>query len=326
MKNVILTSRRFVAPGLVTLIVLVLLATLPRYATAYTIILLTGILMYIILTVSWVIFSGPTGYISLAPAAFFGVGIYTSAILGKALPLPAVIAMGGLASFCLALLIGALTLRLRGIYFTIFTFGLVELIKNLLLWYEVNITGTRGRFVILVDNKTIYYGMFIIFVMTLLTAYLIRRSKFGLALQSIGESEEAAAHIGINVTLLKVVTFAISAVFTGAAGSIIATRWTYVDPYIAFNYLYSFMTVLMAIFGGMGLFYGPILGAAVIAYLEEILITRFPYYYMLLFGLILVVVILFLPKGLVDLIQRSRAAYRQLRWQKGDGARKHANT
>jgi len=314
------------APGLITLILLILLATLPRYASAYTVILLTSILMYIILTVSWAIFSGPTGYVSLAPAAFFGVGIYTSAVLGRALPLPVVIGMGGFVSFCLALLIGALTLRLRGIYFTIFTFGLVELIKNLLLWYEVNITGTRGRFVIVVDNKTIYYGMLIIFVVALLTAYLIRRSKFGLALQSIGESEEAAAHIGINVTLLKVITFAISAVFMGAAGSIIATRWTYVDPYIAFNYLYSFMTVLMAIFGGMGLFYGPILGAAVIAYLEEILITRFPYYYMLLFGLILVVVILFLPKGLVDLIQRSRAAYRQLRWQKGDGARKHANT
>jgi branched-chain amino acid transport system permease protein len=282
--------------------------------------------MYAILTISWVIFSGPTGYVSLAPAAFFGVGIYTSAMLGKALPLPVVIAIGGLASFCLALLIGALTLRLRGIYFTIFTFGLNELIKNLLLWYEVNITGTRGRFVILVDNTTIYYVMFIIFVMTLLTAYLIRRSKFGLALQSIGESEEAAAHIGINVTLLKVVTFAISAVFTGAAGAIIATRWTYVDPYIAFNYLFSFMPVLMAIFGGMGLFYGPILGAAVIAYLEEILITRFPYYYMLLFGLILVVVILFLPKGLVDLIQRGGATLRQLKWQKGDRARKHANT
>jgi branched-chain amino acid transport system permease protein len=234
--------------------------------------------------------------------------------------------MGGFASFCLALLIGALTLRLRGIYFTIFTFGLVELIKHLLLWYEVNITGTRGRFVIVVDNTTIYYVMLIIFVMALLTAYLIRHSKFGLALQSIGESEEAATHIGINVTLLKVVTFAISAVFTGAAGAIIATRWTYVDPYIAFNYLFSFMPVLMAIFGGMGLFYGPILGAAVFAYLEEVLITRFPYYYMLLFGLILVVVILFLPNGLVDLIQRGGAALRQLKWQKGDGARKHANT
>jgi branched-chain amino acid transport system permease protein len=326
MNNATLISKRFVAPGLITLILLAVLATLPRYASAYTVILLTSVLMYIILTVSWVIFSGPTGYISLAPAAFFGVGIYTSAALGKALPLPAVIAMGGLASFCLALLIGALTLRLRGIYFTIFTFGLNELIKNLLLWYEVNITGTRGRFVILVDNKTIYYVMFIIFVMTLLTAYLIRRSKFGLALQSIGESEEAAAHIGINVTLLKVVTFAISAVFTGAAGAIIATRWTYVDPYIAFNYLYSFMPVLMAIFGGMGLFYGPVLGATVLAYLEEILITRFPYYYMLLFGLILVVVILFLPNGLVGLIQSGGAALRQLKWRPGAGARRRANT
>jgi len=326
MNNVTFASKRFVVPGLITLILLILLATLPRYAPAYTIILLTSVLMYIILTVSWTIFSGPTGYVSLAPAAFFGVGIYTSAVLGKALPLPVVIGMGGLASFCLALLIGALTLRLRGIYFTIFTFGLVELIKHLLLWYEVNITGTRGRFVIVVDNKTIYYGMLIVFVMALLTAYLIRRSKFGLALQSIGESEQAAAHIGINVTLLKVVTFAISAVFMGAAGAIIATRWTYVDPYIAFNYLYSFMTVLMAIFGGMGQFYGPILGAAVIAYLEEILITRFPYYYMLLFGLILVVVILFLPNGLVGLIQRGGAALRQLKWQQGDGARKHANT
>jgi len=326
MKNVILTSRRFVAPGLVTLVALVLLATLPRYATAYTIILLTGILMYIVLTMSWVIFSGPTGYISLAPAAFFGVGIYTSAMLGRALPLPAVICIGGLASFCLALLIGALTLRLRGIYFTIFTLGLVELIKNLLLWYEVNITGTRGRFVIVVDNRTIYYGMFIIFVMTLLTAYLIRRSKFGLALRSIGESEEAAAHIGIDVTRLKVITFAISAVFTGAAGATIATRWTYVDPYIAFNYLYSFMTVLMAIFGGMGLFYGPILGAVVIGYLEEVLITRFPYYYMLLFGLVLVIAILFLPNGLVGLIQRGGAALRQVKWRQGDGVRKHANT
>jgi branched-chain amino acid transport system permease protein len=326
MNNVTFASKRFVAPGLITLVLLVLLATLPRYASAYTIILLTSILMYIILTVSWVIFSGPTGYVSLAPAAFFGVGIYTSAILGKALPLLVVIAMGGIAIFCHALLIGALTLRLRGIYFTIFTFGLVELIKHLLLWYEVNITGTRGRFVIVVDNTTIYYGMLIILVMALLTAYLIRRSKFGLALQSIGESEEAAAHIGINVTLLKVITFAISAVFMGAAGAIMATRWTYVDPYIAFNYLFSFMTVLMAIFGGMGQFYGPILGAAAIAYLEEVLITRFPYYYMLLFGLILVVVILFLPNGLAGLIQRGGATLRQLKWQKGDGARKHANT
>jgi branched-chain amino acid transport system permease protein len=291
-------------PGLL-FIILALLATLPLYAaSAYTVILLTNILMYIVLTLSWVIFSAPTGYVSLAPAAFLGVGIYTSAILGKGLPLPMVVFMGGLASFCLALLVGALTLRLKGVYFAIFTFGLVELIKYLLLWYEVKFTGTRGRFVIVVDNNTIYYVMLIILVILLLTAYFLKRSKFGLALQSIGQSEEAASHIGINVTLLKVIIFAISAVFMGAAGAIIATRWTYIDPYIAFNPLFSFMPVLMAIFGGVGQFYGPIFGAAIFAYLEEVLITQFPYYYMLIFGVILIVTILYLPNGLVGLAQK----------------------
>jgi branched-chain amino acid transport system permease protein len=262
--------------------------------------------MYIILTVSWVIFSGSTGYISLAPAAFFGVGIYTSAILGNVLPLPLVIIIGGLASFCLALLVGALTLRLRGIYFAMFTFGLVDLIKHLLLWYEITMVGTRGRFVIVIDNNTIYHTILIILVLLLLTAYFMRRSKFGLALQSIGEYEDAAAHTGVNVNALKTITFAISAVFIGAAGAIMATRWTYIDPYIAFNPLFSFMPVLMAIFGGTGQFYGPILGAAIFAYLEEILLTRFPYYYMLIFGTILVVTILFLPNGMVGLVQQLR--------------------
>lgn len=288
------------------LVLLLLFATLALYASTYMVILVTSIFMYVILTVSWVVFSAPTGYISLAPAAFFGVGIYSSAILGTELPLPLVIIIGGLASSCLALFVGALTLRLRGIYFAIFTLGLVELIKHLLLWYEIKFTGTRGRFVILVDNTTIYYIVLSILVVLLLTAYLIRRSKYGLALRSIGEYEDAAAHTGVNVNALKTVTFAISASFMGATGAIMATRWTYVDPYIAFDLLFSFMPVLMAIFGGMSQLYGPILGAAVFAYLEELLITRFPYYYMLTFGLILLIVIFYLPDGLVGLIQKFR--------------------
>src|SRR4030066_331617 len=92
------TSKRFLVPGLISLILLILLATLPLYTSSYTVILLAAIIMYIILTVSWAFFSGPTGYISLATAAFFGVGIYTTAVLGKALPLLAVIAAGGLGS------------------------------------------------------------------------------------------------------------------------------------------------------------------------------------------------------------------------------------
>jgi len=162
-------SKRSFLLGLLFL-VLILLATLPVYGSAYSVILLTAIIMYIVLTVSWAVFSGPTGYISLAPAAFFGVGIYTMAILGKPLPLLAVVVIGGLVSFILALIVGALTLRLRGVYFTIFTFGLVVLIKELLLFWEITITGTRGRFVVLESNITIYYVMLGIFVALMLTA------------------------------------------------------------------------------------------------------------------------------------------------------------
>jgi branched-chain amino acid transport system permease protein len=286
------------------LLLFILLTTSPLYASQYTVILLTSIFMYIVITVSWTIFSGPTGYISLAPAAFFGAGVYTSALLGLVLPLPAIIGIGGLASFCLALLVGALTLRLRGIYFVMFTFGLVELLLHFILWWEVNITGTTGRVVPTVGNTTVYYLMLTIFTLLMFTAYFIRHSKFGLALQSIGQEEDAAAHAGVNVTMVKVITFAISAFFMGTAGAIMATRWTYIDPRIAFNPLISFMPVLMAIFGGMGQLYGPVIGAAIFTYLEEFLITRFPYYYMLIFGIIMIVAILYLPNGLVGVLQK----------------------
>lgn len=279
------------------------LATIPLYVNPYLVILLTTVLMYIALTLSWTIFSGPTRYISLASAAFFGVGVYTTAVLGQVLPLPLVIVFGGLVSFILALLMGFLTLRLRGMYFIIFTFGVSELMRHFLLWWETNMKGTVGRFVVSEDYPTVYYVMLTIFAVALLTAFLIRRSKFGLALRSIGEYEEAALHIGINVTFLKTITFAVSAFFMGTTGATMATRWTYIDPSIAFNPLFSFMPVLMAIFGGIGRLYGPILGATIFALIEEVLITRFPYYYMLFFGIILIVVILFLPYGLVGLIK-----------------------
>jgi branched-chain amino acid transport system permease protein len=298
------TSKKFLISGSIILVILILLAFVPLYAPGYAPILLSSILMYVILTLSWVIFSGPTNYMSLAPAAFFGVGIYASAIIGVRLPLWVVVASGGAASFVLALLVGALTLRLRGIYFAIFTFGLVLLLSYLVLFLELHITGTRGRFVMVVDYNTIYYYLLGIFVLLLLVSHLIRSSRFGLALQSIGQEEDAAAHTGVNVTMVKVTTFAISAFFMGAAGAIMATKWTYIDPGIAFNPFISFMPVVMAMFGGMGQLYGPIIGAVVLTYLEEILLTKLPEVYMLIFGAILVVAILYLRDGLVGLLQQ----------------------
>jgi branched-chain amino acid transport system permease protein len=236
MNKLTLTSKNFLIPWIILLVGLIVLVFLPFYAPIYTAILLSTIFMYIVLTSSWAMFSGPTGYLSLATAAFFGFGIYSAASLGKYMPLFVVVLIGGLASAGMALLIGGLTLRLKGVYFAIFTFGLLELIKNLLLWFEIKFTGTRGRFVVVVDYNTVYFYMLAILVLTLLTAYLIRKSKFGLALQSIGEQEEAAEHIGINVTRVKISAFAISAFFIGASGAIMATRWTYIDPYELFFY------------------------------------------------------------------------------------------
>jgi branched-chain amino acid transport system permease protein len=286
----------------ILLLTLTALVTLPIYASGYTPILMTTIFMFVILSVSWTMFSGPTGYMSLATAAFFGVGMYAAAVMGDTLPLPVFILISGLISALVALLVGALTLRLKGIYFAIFTFGLVMLIAQLLMFYELHVYGTRGRFVVIVDYNTIYYAMFVILAILMFVVYLIKHSKFGLALQAIGEYEEAAAHIGVNVTMVKVITFAISAFFIGAAGAAISTRWTYIDPGIAFYPLYSFLPVLMAMFGGMGKIYGPVIGAVIFAYLQETLITEFSELYMLIFGAVLVISILYLPNGVVGLI------------------------
>jgi branched-chain amino acid transport system permease protein len=312
-----LKSKKSLVGWIIILIVFILLGFVPLYAPEYAAVLLINILMYVILTVSWVMFSGSTGYMSLAPAAFFGVGIYASAIIGVKLPFPLVVGIGGLASFCLALLIGALTLRLKGIYFAIFTFGLVMLMAYSLLFFELQVTGTRGRFVMVEDYNKIYYYMLGVFALLLVTTFLIKKSKYGLALLSIGQQEDAAAHTGVNVVMVKVMTFAISAFFMGAAGSVMATKWTYIDPFIAFNTSYSFMPVVMAIFGGVGPLYGPIIGAVILTYLEEILITKFAEVYMLIFGAILVVAILYMPDGLVGLIQNVWKRFME---------RDHANT
>jgi branched-chain amino acid transport system permease protein len=158
--------------------------------------------------------------------------------------------------------------------------------------------------------------------------YFIRRSRYGLALLSIGGNEEAAAHMGINTTLVKVILFTISAVFMGAAGVIWATAIIHVDSSIAFNIYTSFLPILMAIFGGMGQFYGPIVGAAVFGYLDATLKVELVLYFMLVFGIILVVVILFLPNGIAGLVTmlQDKLGGAIAKSRKGGQAGQHANT
>jgi branched-chain amino acid transport system permease protein len=276
-------------------------ALLPLFMDPFTTISTTNVFIYVVITLSWALFSGPTQYISIATAAFFGIGIYTSALAGELLPFPLVVCLGGIVSFILALLVGLSTLRLKGMYFTIFTFGLSELIRHSVLWWEVVMTGTVGRWVVSIDPIPVYYTMLIILVVTISICFFIGRSRYGLALRSIGQSEEASDHMGVNVTAVKINVFAITAFFAGATGSTMATRWTYIDPSIAFNPLFSFMPILMAIFGGIGSITGQIIGATILTLLADFLLTEFPYYYMLIYGIILVAVILFLPGGIIGL-------------------------
>lgn len=294
---------RWLYKGIGIAALLAFLAILPTIGSPYSVVLLSNIFMYIVLTVSWVLFSAPTGYISLASAAFFGAGIYTAAVLSFKVPFVAIVGIGALVGFLLALFIGVLTLRLKGIYFAMFTFGFVELLLHFVLWYEANITGTTGRVVMTLSNKDVYYLMLVLCVLLITVTYLIHRSRYGIALRSIGQNEIASQHIGVDVVKLKVVTYALSAAFVSAAGVIMATRWTYIDPKIAFNPLYSFIPIFMAIFGGVRYLYGPIIGAIVFAYLQEVLTTRFPYYYMLTFGLLMVLIIAYMPEGITGIIR-----------------------
>jgi branched-chain amino acid transport system permease protein len=303
MKTIISNKKDLFNLGLLVA-AFVVVALVPTMTQGYAVTLITDILRYAVLALAWAIFSGYTGYMSLATAAFYGLGFYVAAVTNDFLPFAVVIIIAGAVAFMTALLVGALTLRLRGVYFCIFTFALTLLVQNVVMEVERIVTKTRGRFVATETTSTAFYAMLIVMALTFVIALAIRRSRHGLALQSIGEHEEAAAHSGINVVRTKVMMFAMSAITMGMAGAIIATRRTYIDPGIAFNLNTSFLPVLMALFGGMGSLIGPVIGAVVFAYLQETLLTSFPDLYMLIFGVVLVLSMVFMPNGIVGVLQK----------------------
>jgi branched-chain amino acid transport system permease protein len=321
------THRKLLLAGFLILI-LIFLATFPLHARAYDIRVLTFILIYVVLAVSWAMFSGTTGYMSLAPAAFFGLGMYAMALLQNELPFFLIIAMGGAVSFVFALLVGLVTLRLKGMYFAVFTFGLVVFMTEIIQYLETRLLGKHGQAIVPIDNETLFYIMVGVVVATVLITYLIRRSRLGLAMLSIGGNEEAAEHMGVNTTMVKVLTFAISSIFMGVAGVVAAPVLIYVNSNIAFSLYYSFLPIFMATLGGVGSTYGPVIGAVILGYLDTRLRAELFNYFNLGFGVIMVLIILFLPKGITGLVpmlqDKLGGAMRRLR--KGDREERHANT
>jgi branched-chain amino acid transport system permease protein len=285
-------------------VIIAALAAFPLVASGYHLALGISLLYFTVLATAWALFSGPTHYISLATAAFFGIGAYTTAVLTDFLPWPLVLVAAAIVGVVVALIVGLSTLRLSGIYFVIFSFGLAELVRQLVAWYEINIHGSVGRYIFAdITSEGIYWRLLALVVMVLGAGWLIRHSRLGLAVRVIGQDETVARHCGIDTTRAKLVLFAVSAGFMTVTGAVMAPRWTYIDPAIAFNPVLSFEVVIMALFGGAGTLFGPLLGAVPLVLLFEVLIATFPNYFSIVLGAVFVLIVYGLPNGVIGLLQ-----------------------
>ncbi len=288
-------------------VVVLLLAAAPYIFEAYGLGLMIGMMSYAALAVAWSMFSGPTRYISLATVAFYGVGAYVVAVLNEDMAYPLILLVAVAIGLVLSLAVGIATLRLAGVYFVIFSFGLAELVRQLITWYEVNITGTLGRYIFLpLEPHHIYWMLLVVTLATLLISWLIRRSRIGMALRVVGDDEVIAAHVGINISRLKLVLFALSASLITLVGAIQAPRWVYVEPSIVFNPTVSFLTVIMALLGGAHRLYGPIFGVVPLFLLFEWLSAHFPNHYSIILGVLFIAIVFLLPKGVLEFLDRFR--------------------
>lgn len=283
------------------------LAVAPFYVGPYGVGLLIGMAGYVTLASAWGLFSGRTGYISLATVAFFGIGAYAVAALNETLPYPVILLVAAGVGLVVALVVGLSTLRLAGVYFVIFTFGLAELVRQLVTWYETTVTGTLGRYIFLpITPEQVYWQLLALCAVTLLLTWWVDRSRLGLALRVIADDEVVASHVGIDIARTKLALFAASAVVITLVGAIQAPRWTYVEPSIVFNPTVSFLTLIMALLGGASRLWGPALGAIPLFLLFEWLSANFPNHYPILLGLLFIVIVFLLPRGVMGLAEQLR--------------------
>jgi branched-chain amino acid transport system permease protein len=275
---------------------------LPLAASEFALSLALACLMYVALASSWSLFCGSTRYLSLATSAFFGIGAYTSALLLGSVPWLVAVALGAGIAADVALAMGAAVLHLRGTYFAVLTFGMTELIRHAVTWFEKQVTGTVGRVLVTVpDDTTVYYTVLGIACAAVGVAMGVKRSRFGLALAGIGADEQRAQTLGVPTRTVKTLGFALTAAFAGAVGAAMAVRWTYIDPVTVFNPFIGFQTVLIALIGGAATLWGPVVAAVVFSVLAETLRLQLPQAYMMALGLLLILSVLYLPNGLGSL-------------------------
>ena len=262
--------------------------------------------LYVAQGLAWNILGGFAGYVSFGYAAFFGLGAYTTALLwlhgwAPVLTFP----LAGLCAAAFSLVVGVPTLRLAGPYFSIATIGVGEAMRILML--NIGITGGASGLNLptVVPSKAWFYlAALVMAAVAYASATWVRDSRFGLGLAALRMDLDAAETLGVRTALFKNVAHVISAFLVGVCGGLFATYFQYLHPDTVFSFTESISLVLIALIGGIGTIWGPILGAAVFYAVQDYLQTSYPNFHLLVYGVLLIVILLFEPRGLAGLATR----------------------
>ncbi len=304
---------KFIKPAI--LILLLIVGVLIPFVIESTFIVHLLILSFVwaMMAGGYNLLMGYTGLLSLGHAAFYAIGAYTSVILVKNLGIPWPLGMicAGVTAGIIAFLMGFLVLRLRGVYFAMVTFGFAEIIRLIIENWESMTGGVYGIIKVppmFADVRFTYVFVMLLMVLVYFILYRIIHSHIGRAFIAIREDEDVAKSVGINVARYKTLSFVISAFIAGIAGSVMAHYFRYVYPDWA-HFLKSADLLVYTVVGGSGSFIGPGLAATFFVLLPEFSRT-IGHYQILIYGVILVLVIIFIPQGLEPIF---RSLYNGLR-------------
>ncbi|MDX8483049.1 branched-chain amino acid ABC transporter permease [Mesorhizobium sp. VK24D] len=293
--------------GLCALVVAVLAAA-PWFGSDVLVQFGINALLLAVLAQGWNIIGGYTGYASFGNSVFYGLGSYGVAIamVQWELPFAAGLAFGLAMAVAFAFLLGLPVLRLKGHYFAIATLALAQVMIAIVS--NVELAGQNiGLVLPPLNNDPLFYELALgLLVLATLTIYWLTRSRFGFGLIAIRENEEAAAVMGVNTTLYKVLAFALSGVFCALAGGIHAYWITFLDPESAFDISLNVKMIIMAVFGGPGTVLGPVVGALALSAVSEVLSSEVTGLASLFFGLVVVAAVVLMPRGLADVVRRFR--------------------
>ncbi|PTQ53652.1 MAG: Branched-chain amino acid transport system permease protein LivM [Hydrogenibacillus schlegelii] len=275
-------------------------------------------LIWATLGVAWNILGGYAGQVSLGHAAFFGVGAYTAGLLATKAGVSPWWGMllGPIVATVIALPIGAIAFRLRGPYFALGTLALGEMFYIVFNnWTEVT-NGARGILLMPAFTDKLPYAYLALFMLALAlaTSEALRRSKAGFYFVAVREDEDAAAALGIPTARVKMLALLVSAFLTGLAGAFYMNYVSFIDPATVFSLSnVSIMIILVVMLGGVATLFGPVVGAVVYIGLNELLRSSLGSANALVFGLLVIAVIVFLPNGLVGSVhfRRRPAAERE---------------